>query len=290
MVHATCLLEDTCGTNWSVIVWPLSLSVTVATLHRPIYARSCRVPCSRFARLRDTEIILGPRFCFPALARIPNENAMTSMTVEFYFDPVSPYAWLAAEQLSRVTAAGGDIVCRPILLAALLNAHGTKGPAEVPAKREYVFRDVMRQAKRLGLPFCGPPSHPFNPLAALRAILAVEGEAQRLVLTRRLLAAVWSEGIDIADPETLSGVLSRSGFDSAALLAAAATPEVKQRLRSFTQEAIDARVFGVPTFRLHGELFWGADRLDTLVWALKGGSIDDDLYQCVLRRPTTASR
>ena len=215
---------------------------------------------------------------------------MTSTTVEFYFDPVSPYAWLAVEQLAQVTAAGGHIVCRPILLAALLNTHGTKGPAEVPAKRAYVFRDVMRQAKRLNLPFRGPPNHPFNPLAALRAILAVEDEAQQLALTHRLLAAVWSEGIDVADPDSLSAVLTRSGFDAAAIRAAAATPEVKQRLRSGTQDAIDAGIFGVPTFRLRGELFWGADRVDAIVWALKGGTIDGDLYQNLLSRQTAASR
>ena len=221
---------------------------------------------------------------------MPNRNVMTSAPVEFYFDPVSPYAWLAAEQLDRVTAAGGQITCRPILLAALLNAHGTKGPAEVPAKREYVFRDVMRQAKRLDLPFRGPPCHPFNPLGALRVILAVDDEGQRLVLARRLLAAVWSEGVDVADPGSLSIVLARSGFDADALLAAAATPEVKQRLRNFTQEAMDARVFGVPTFRLGDELFWGADRLDALVWALEGGTIDERLYEDVLSRPAAASR
>ena len=215
---------------------------------------------------------------------------MISTTVEFYFDPVSPYAWLAVEQLARVTAAGGRIACRPILLAALLNAHGTRGPAEVPAKRAYVFRDVMRQAQRLNLPFRGPPCHPFNPLAALRAILAVEDEAQQLVLARRLLAAVWSDGLDVTDLDGLSTVLARSGFDAAAILAKAATPEVKQRLRSATQEAIDAGVFGVPTFRVQGELFWGADRVDTVVWALNGGTIDGNLYESLLSRPIAASR
>lgn len=215
---------------------------------------------------------------------------MTSTTVEFYFDPVSPYAWLAMEQLARVTEAGGHIACRPVLLAALLNAHGTKGPAEVPAKRAYVFRDVMRQAKRLNLPFRGPPCHPFNPLAALRAILAVDGEAQRLALTRRVLAAVWAEGIDVADPDCLSTMLTRSGFDAEAIHAAAATPEIKQRLRRVTQDAIDAGVFGVPTFRLRGELLWGADRVDTVVWALNGGTIDDELYESLLTRPVAANR
>ncbi len=226
----------------------------------------------------------------PALTRTLCRAAMTSTTVEFYFDPVSPYAWLAAEQLARVTAAGGHIKCRPVLLAALLNAHGTKGPAEVPAKRAYVFRDVMRQAKQLNLPFRGPPCHPFNPLAALRTILAIEGDAQRLALTHRLLAAVWAEGIDLADPDSLSAVLVGSGFDADALRAAAATPEVKQRLRRTTQEAIEVGVFGVPTFRLQGELFWGADRVGAVVWALNGGTIDDHLYASLLSRPISASR
>ncbi len=226
----------------------------------------------------------------PALARISHGTVMASTTVEFYFDPVSPYAWLAMEQLARVAAAGGHITCRPILLAALLNVHGTKGPAEVPAKRAYVFRDVMRQARRLNLPFRGPPCHPFNPLAALRAILAVEDEAQQLALTRRLLAAVWAEGVDVSDPDGLSTVLAGSGFDADAIRAAAATSEVKQRLRRVTQEAIDVGVFGVPTFRVQGELFWGADRVDTVVWALEGGTIDDDLCETLLGRPAAASR
>lgn len=215
---------------------------------------------------------------------------MTATIVEFYFDPVSPYAWLAAEQLNQLTAAGGQIVSRPILLAALLNANGTRGPAEVPFKRAYVFRDVMRQAKRLELAFRGPPSHPFNPLVALRAVHAVEDELQRLKLTRRLLAAIWREGVDVNDPSALHGVLTDGGFDADGLLAAAATEKVKMRLREATQVAINAGVFGVPTFRIHGELFWGADRLDTVVWALQGGTIDNAFCENVLARPSSAKR
>lgn len=211
-------------------------------------------------------------------------------TVEFYFDPISPYAWLAAEQIDRITEAGGEIVCRPILLAALLNANGTKGPAEVPSKRAYTFRDVMRQAKRLGLSFRGPPSHPFNPIAALRAVHAVEDESQRLKLTRHLLAAVWCEGVDVGDPSGLRTVLAAGGFDAEALFAAASTPDIKLRLRATTQAAIDTGVFGVPTFRLHDELFWGADRVDTVVWALHGGTIDDALCENVLARSASAKR
>lgn len=215
---------------------------------------------------------------------------MTATTVEFYFDPVSPYAWLAAEQFNQLLEAGGQIVSRPILLAALLSANGTKGPAEIPSKRAYTFRDVMRQAERLGLPFRGPPSHPFNPLVALRAVHAVKDESQRLRLTRHLLAAIWREGVDVSDPGALREILADGGFDADDLLAAAATEEIKLQLRDATQAAINVGVFGVPTFRIRGELFWGADRVDTVIWALHGGTIDNVFCENVLARPASAKR
>lgn len=215
---------------------------------------------------------------------------MTPTIVEFYFDPVSPYAWLAMEQIDRITEAGGRVRCQPILFAALLNANATKGPAEVPVKRAYVFLDVMRQAKRLNLPFRGPPCHPFNPLPALRAIHAIEGDAERLALARHLLAAVWREGVDVAAPDGLSAVLVRSGLNAESVRAASATPEVKLSLRKVTQQALDAGIFGVPTFRVLGQLFWGADRVDAVVWALEGGAIDEAFYKSVLTRPAGAER
>lgn len=214
---------------------------------------------------------------------------MITTIVEFYFDPVSPYAWLAMEQVDKLMSTGARLECRPILFAALLNAFGTKGPAEIPTKRAYAFCDVMRQAKRLGLPFLGPLNHPFNPLAALRVMWAVE-EVQRLHLARRLFEAVWRRGVDIGDQSKLRAVLTAEGFDADTLCAACAAPAIKDRLRDATQQAIDAGIFGVPTFRLHNEIFWGADRIDTVLWALRGGTIDTALYQDVLARPAGARR
>lgn len=222
--------------------------------------------------------------------RLLESEHVIDSAVEFYLDPVSPYVWLAFEQVHRIQEAGARVACIPVLFAGLLNAWGTKGPAEVPAKRAYVFRDVMRQAKRLNLPFQGPPCHPFNPLAALRVIQVIDDVDQRFKVARELCAAAWCRGMDISDEGHLRTVLAGTGMDADAILAASKRPENKTRLRNATQSAVELDIFGVPTFRFSGELFWGADRVDTLLWALGGGTIDDSLLERVLARPSSATR
>ena len=91
---------------------------------------------------------------------------MDSAGVTFYFDPISPYSWLASKALGRIAEVAGEIAFQPVLFAGLLNAHGQRGPAEIAAERRYMFRDVLREATRAGLPFAGPPGHPFNSLQA----------------------------------------------------------------------------------------------------------------------------
>ncbi|MBI3229591.1 MAG: DsbA family protein, partial [Burkholderiales bacterium] len=161
-----------------------------------------------------------------------------SATLQFYFDPISPYAWLASKALPRLEAAGLQVQCQPVLFAGLLNAHGQKGPAEIPAKREYTFRDVMRLAAMQGLSFVGPPGHPFNPLQALRLCCTVPQGNARNQLALTLMAAVWEQGIDISDTQQLGHILDANGYPSRELLAASATPEIKQQLQQNTDEAI----------------------------------------------------
>jgi 2-hydroxychromene-2-carboxylate isomerase len=208
----------------------------------------------------------------------------------FWFDPVSPYAWLAARSLSRVEEAGVQVRFVPVLFAGLLKAHGNLGPAEVPAKRLYLFRDVMREAARRGLPFSGPPGHPFNPLAALRMCTALADDAQRRALAMAVMAACWEGGEDISDAAVLTRLADAAGFDGQALLARAVTQDVKQALAAATEAAITDGVFGVPTFRLDGELFWGGDRIEALLWRLGGGDIDEDRLAAFLARPPLAQR
>jgi 2-hydroxychromene-2-carboxylate isomerase len=215
---------------------------------------------------------------------------MTTSTVAFYFDPISPYSWLAARQRDRIEAAGAQLDFRPVLLAALLSAHGTKGPAEIPSKRVYTLRDVLRLAAQRGLPVKCPPTHPFNPLRALRMCIALDEARERQRFGLALLDAAWQHGLELGDPEVLVAVADRSGFDGRQLAARADEAAVKQALVTATNDAVAAGVFGVPTFVVDGELFWGEDRIDALLWRLQGNRIDEDLLADVLARPASAAR
>jgi 2-hydroxychromene-2-carboxylate isomerase len=226
--------------------------------------------------------------------RVLNKHKRGSMGeqphVRFYFDPVSPYVWLAAPIIERIEAAGARVTFEPVLFAAMLHAHGQKGPAEIDAKRAYTFRDVMRQAARQGLAFAGPPGHPFNPLAALRMCLALDRQQDRRRFALALFSACWERGLDISDAAVLARLAGECGLDGETLLATAGQPGIKQRLASDTERAIADGVFGVPTFRYGDELFWGGDRVDALLWRLQGNGIAEERLAEFLAREPLAQR
>lgn len=188
--------------------------------------------------------------------------------LRFYFDPISPYAALAFAQLPEALA-GLDVVVDyvPVLFAGFLKAHGHKGPAEIPAKRTWTYRQVQWEAHRRGLPLQMPPQHPFNPLALLRLCWAAApaGQTPSRWAVEQVLRHVWSGGADPLDPARLQALQAQ--------LAPASDPasdEVKARLRLATDEAVAAGLFGVPTVVVDGELFWGLDGLDLLSAYLRG--------------------
>ena len=187
------------------------------------------------------------------------------MALRVYFDYVSPYAYIAWHQLPAIAARHAQSIAPvPVVFGALLGAHGTKGPAEVPAKRRYIIKDAYRKARRAGLPLTLPPTHPFNPLLALRASsLALPDDARRRLIDA-LFAAVWATGEGIEAPGAVARIASSVGLDGEAIERAATEAEGRARLRAQTDEALAAGVFGVPTVAVDGELFWGVDALDLL--------------------------
>jgi len=176
--------------------------------------------------------------------------------VAWVFDVISPFAYLALPRLEELPA-GIELVVVPVLLAALLDRFGQRGPAEIPSKRRFTYRFVLWRARRLGVPLRMPPAHPFNPLAALRLIIAA-GSDRRAAET--VLKAVFGEGRDLTDQAVIADLAAQLGVaDPQRALADAA---VKQRLRENTLWASAQGVFGVPTLLIGEELFWGHDAFD----------------------------
>jgi 2-hydroxychromene-2-carboxylate isomerase len=183
---------------------------------------------------------------------------MSVQSYDWYFDVVSPFAYLQWKTRERL-----DAVARlrpvPVVLGALLNHWEQKGPAEIPPKRFHTYRACQWRAARLGIPFRFPPAHPFNPISALRLIIAL-GTTEAAV--DAVFTAAFGEGRDISDPAVLAAI-GRS-FGLADTGAAIATPGVKQQLRANTDAAIARGVFGVPTVAVGDELFWGEDMTEML--------------------------
>jgi 2-hydroxychromene-2-carboxylate isomerase len=217
---------------------------------------------------------------------------MNRAPLRFFFDYVSPYSYLAWTQLPALAERHGrSVELVPVLFAGMLNALGTTGPAEVPAKRFYIYKHTRRIAHELGVPFVMPASHPFNPLLALRVTAAVGDVEARRRLVSALYAAVWAGGGGLVEPERVSAVVASVGLDVKALLEAAQTPAVKDQVRRNTEELLALGGFGVPSIVADGELFFGVDSMGHLERFLRG---EDPLTREELERlrnlPVAASR
>jgi 2-hydroxychromene-2-carboxylate isomerase len=191
--------------------------------------------------------------------------------IRFYFDYISSNAYLAWLELPKLAAKHGRrIETIPTLFAGLLGAHGQLGPAEIPAKAAWMFRNNLRKAALLGVPLNAPVHHPFNPLLALRASAIPTTEEERARAISALFRAVWVDREHVSEPAVVARVLDAAGLRGAELVTRAQSPEAKQRLRADTGAAIACGVFGVPTMIVGDALFWGYDDFPFLELHLAG--------------------
>jgi 2-hydroxychromene-2-carboxylate isomerase len=190
-------------------------------------------------------------------------------TVRFYWDPISPYAALAFWRLPEALLGRSYVVeYVPVLFAAMLEAHGHKGPAEIAPKRAWTYRHVSWLAKEQGASLQMPASHPFNPLRLLRLAWACapQGLTPSRYTVERVFSHVWQSGGALADEPHRQAQLEAELKPNCA----PDDPKVKQMLRAATEDALRRGVFGVPTLELDGRLFWGQDSLPMLAAALDG--------------------
>lgn len=183
-------------------------------------------------------------------------------TVIWYFDFVSPFAYIGLHRLKELPP-DISIEYRPVLFAGILNHWGQKGPAELPTKRRYTYRSSHWTATQLGLPFKYPAAHPFNPLHHLRLAIACGSTLQTI---RTIFDEIWTTGADASDPARFAALSAKLGIPDIG-------QEAKDQLRKNTDEAVQRGVFGVPTFEAEGELFWGADSVEFLKAFLANPSV-----------------
>lgn len=189
-------------------------------------------------------------------------------TITFWFDPISPYAYLAFEHLPQaLEGCSYSVDYRPVLFAGLLGHWGQLGPAEIEPKRAWTFRQVAWHAHQLGIDMDTPAQHPFNPLPLLRLGLASapSGGLPNRRVVELLMRHAWRGGADANDPERLRALAA-----AVAPLRDPLAEAVKAELRAHTDVAIERGVFGVPTFEVDGRLFWGLDALPMLRAMLLG--------------------
>lgn len=196
------------------------------------------------------------------------------MQLTWYFDFISPFSYLHWQKVKTLLP-DYDIRLVPIVFAAVLDACGQKGPAEIPGKREFTYRHVLWQARQEGVTLRFPPAHPFNPLAALRLAIAAGSTPEAV---DSVFDWIWKQGRPGDGIEALAPLLAALDVPAEALQADA----TKAELRANTDEAIAAGVYGVPTLAFEdGQLFWGNDAHDFAVAALRDPAVlaDDDMQR-----------
>ena len=212
----------------------------------------------------------------------------TPKTVTFFLDFISPYAWLAFEALPRtLQGLNVQVVYKPVLFAGLLKHHGQLGPAEIPGKRDWTYRQVQWLARQQGCELKLPSTHPFNPLSLLRLALACDdANTPERAVCEQVFRHVWCSGQEASDPDRLQLLAQQ--------LKPARDPSgsaVKQALQANTDEAIALGLFGVPSMQVDDKLFWGQDALPMLRAYLQGDAwFDEGAWQAAATLPAGIQR
>lgn len=198
--------------------------------------------------------------------------------VEFYFDPISPYGYLATTQVDALAARyGRETDWKPVLLGVtVMKVMGLPPLMQTPLKKDYIPHDRARLARLLGVPMVGraeglPPT--VNSLAACRAFLWLKASDPSLAtaFAKKICARLWAVGDDITPASVVADEAAALGAARGEVLAAIESQAMKDALKASVEAAIAKGVFGVPTFIVDGERIWGVDRLWMLEHWLKHG-------------------
>ena len=204
---------------------------------------------------------------------------------DWFFDVISPYAYLQFHQMHRLPA-DVEVRFRPVLFAGLLNHWGQLGPAEIEAKKRHTFLLTRWRAQKLELRFKAPPRHPFNPLTLLRLAIALGSDS---VSIGEIFDHIWADGQDGQDPDSLTRLADKLRIDD--LNAIINNAVVKDKLRLNTEAAVSKGVYGVPTFLIEDQIFWGDDMFELMLEWLNGSPfVGEPESQRIMALPPASER
>ena len=193
--------------------------------------------------------------------------------IDFTFDFLSPYSYLAWTWVRENQQY--DFNYNPVPMASLITHYETKGPAQIEPKRNYLFKDLLRKTAERNIPFTTPKELPFNSLYALRLSLkGVAGAHQKAVIDA-IYTAGWARGLDIGNDDVLKNILQEANLPAAELFEKMEAKDARRELKQNLENAIHQKLFGVPSFMVEGELFWGHDSIPYLEKFLKGEDLLD---------------
>jgi len=183
-------------------------------------------------------------------------------TIEFFFDFVSPTAYIAHQVLPKIAdKAGATLEYRPMFLGGVMKATGNAPPAMVPAKGAWMSQDLARWCKKYGVSFKFNPHFPVNTLPVMRGACTLQDSDEFPAYLDAMFNAVWQEEKDMAEPSEIAGVVSGLGLNAEEFALLCQKPEWKQKLKANTDEAVERGAFGAPAIFVGDDLYFGQDRL-----------------------------
>lgn len=202
--------------------------------------------------------------------------------IDFYFDFLSPYSYVA---WTWVRSQSYDFNFMPVSVPSIISHFETKGPAQIRPKRNYLFKDLLRYTQLNEIPFTSPRNLPFNSLYALRLALAGVSNERQFDVIDAIFRAGWAEGLDIGNDDVLKDVFSNKNLPAEELFMKMEEKAARIELKKNIEQGIERGLFGVPTFFVDEEMFWGNDSIKYLEMYLDGSDpLDHDKYQIFLNK------
>jgi len=188
-----------------------------------------------------------------------------SKIIDFYFDFISPYSYLAHKKIN-VIKKNKNIYFnyKPVLVGGLLNLQGITAPIFIKSKLKHMINDCDLIAKKNNLDFLWNSKFPINSLNIMRGYLFINADVKDLYLNT-MFEAYWKNNLDISNKEILINLIKKCKIDSDSFFEGIKDSKIKDELKNVTKKSHDKEVFGVPTFVVKDKIFWGQDRLEFAV-------------------------